>query len=139
MKRLFLDANVIFSAALSAKGRCRGLFRLAEQGYCQLVTSPHALTEAERNLVAKYPQALAVYQEQLLPLVVPVTEASREKVEWAMGLGLPLKDAPILAAAVLASVDVLVTGDRRHFGDLYNQTIQGVMVLTPQSALGLLL
>lgn len=139
MKRLFLDANVIFSAALSAEGRCRGLFRLAIHGDCQLVISPHALTEAERNLVTKYPQALAVYQEMLLPLLFPVTEASREKVAWAMGFGLPLKDAPILAAAVLASVDVLVTGDRRHFGDLYDKTIEGVMVLTPQSALALFL
>ncbi|MEB3160965.1 MAG: PIN domain-containing protein [Synechocystis sp.] len=139
MKRLFLDANVIFSAALSAEGRCRGLFRLAEQGYCQLLTSPHALTEAERNLTVKYPQALAVYQETLLPLVAVVTEASQEKVEWAMGLGLPLKDAPILAAAVLASVDVLVTGDLRHFGDLYDKTIEEVIVLTPQSALGVFL
>ena len=30
--RLFLDANVIFSAAVSPGGRARGLFRLARHG-----------------------------------------------------------------------------------------------------------
>lgn len=139
MTRLFLDANVVFSAAISAQGRCRGLFRLVNGGYCRLITSPHALMEVERNLGVKHPQSLLVYQGELLPLLEKVRESPRELVEWAMTLGLPLKDAPILGAAVAASADVLVTGDLRHFGNLYDQTLRGVRVLTPQSALALFL
>jgi len=43
--------------------------------------------------------------------------------------GLPVKDAPILAAAVLARADLLVTGDRRHVGPLFGRTLQGVRLL----------
>jgi predicted nucleic acid-binding protein len=41
------------------------------------------------------------------------------------------KDLPILAAAIAASVDYLVTGDRKHFGLHYNTTVSGVRVLSP--------
>ena len=41
------------------------------------------------------------------------------------------KDRPILAAAISASVDYLVTGDRNHFGALYNGRVCGVWVVSP--------
>lgn len=49
--------------------------------------------------------------------------------------GLPDKDAPILAAAVAAQADILVTGDRTHFGHLYGKVIGGLRVLTLRDAL----
>jgi len=139
MKRLFLDANVIFSAAISAQGRCQAFFDLARQGHCQLLTSPHAITESERNLTVKYPQHLSRYQEQLFPLLILVPEASFEKVEWAMSMGLPLKDAPILASAVTAGADYLVTGDKQHFSLLYGKIMGATEILDPQIALSKLL
>lgn len=80
-----------------------------------------------------------MYDNHLLPLLQQVKEAPTEMVEWAVTLGLPIKDAPILATAVFVSTDILVTGDQRHFGNLYNKTIEGVTILTPQSALALFL
>lgn len=53
--------------------------------------------------------------------------------------GLPPKDAPILAAAVQARADGLVTGDRTHFGPLYGRRFEGVLVLSPAEALARLL
>jgi predicted nucleic acid-binding protein len=50
-------------------------------------------------------------------------------------MGLPANDAPILAAATAARVDVLVTGDRTHFGHLFGATVGGVTVLSPGDAL----
>jgi predicted nucleic acid-binding protein len=131
--QLFLDTNVIFAAAITPSGRAQRLFELATVGVCQLSTSPYALDEATRNIAAKYPQA----QPRLTTLATQlglVAETSDERVRWAKTL-LPPKDAPILAAAVLARVDLLVTGDKKHFAALYNRTLEGVMVVTPAEAL----
>lgn len=53
--------------------------------------------------------------------------------------GSVLKDAPVLAAAIASGADVLVTGDRMHFGHLFGRRGRGVKVLSPADALGLLL
>ena len=44
---------------------------------------------------------------------------------------LPDKDRPILAAAIHHRCDILVTGDRTHFGSLYGKAIRGVRVMSP--------
>lgn len=136
--RLFLDANVLFTAAHNPDGRAAALFALARQGTCELLSSPHALEEARRNLKLKYPGTAGAL-EGLLVQVAIEREASSRLVTWALGQGLPSKDAPILAAAVHARADVLVTGDRTHFGPLYGRSFEGVLVLSPAEALARLL
>jgi predicted nucleic acid-binding protein len=136
--RLFLDANVLFTAAHNPRGRSAAVFQLARAGTCTLVTSPHALEEARRNLRLKYPSAAAAL-EGLIAITSVAPEASSKGVAWALERGLPLKDAPILAAAAQAHCDVLVTGDRTHFGALYGRRIRGVEILPPAEALDRLL
>jgi len=63
------------------------------------------------------------------------SEASSKAVAWALDQGLSLRDAPILAAAVEARSDILVTGDRTHFGSLYGRRLRAVEVLPPAKAL----
>jgi len=41
----------------------------------------------------------------------------------------------MLRAAAQAGADVLVTGDRTHFGDLYGKSLRGVLIATPAEAL----
>jgi len=132
--RLFLDANVIFTAAHNPAGRSSALFELASRGLCSLSTSPHAAEEARRNLRLKYPTAV-LRAEALLRVVTMEPEATPAAVAWAVEQHLPLKDAPVLAAAVVAGVDVLVTGDRTHFGHLFGRRLRGLDVLTPTQAL----
>ena len=136
--RLFLDANVLFTAAHNPGGRSAAIFQLARAGVCTLVTSPHALEEARRNLRLKQPSAAGALEE-LVAVTSVEPEASSKGVAWALERGLPLKDAPILAAAAQAHCDVLVTGDRTHFGPLYGRHLRGVEVLSPAEALGRLL
>ncbi len=136
--RLFLDANILFTAAHNPDGRSAGLFRLARVGRCTLQTSPHALEEARRNLRVKHPEALALF-EPLLERVSLRPEAPATLVEWALEQGLPPKDAPILASAVEARAHILVTGDRTHFGFLFGRRLRGVEVLAPRDALARLL
>lgn len=132
--RLFLDANVLFAAAYSPDGRSAVLFALAGDVLCALSSSRHAIGEASRNLALKAPEATPEL-ERLLALVDIVPEADSRLVAWAADSGLPANDAPILAAATAARVDVLVTGDRTHFGHLFDSTVGGVTVLPPGAAL----
>jgi len=53
--------------------------------------------------------------------------------------GLPDKDAPILAAARVANVRILVTGDRTHLGDLYGEEVGSLRVLTLRDTLASLI
>ena len=122
-QRVFLDANVLFSAAWSADA---GLGRLWKLSDVVLVCSRHAVAEAERNLDTGTRRA------RLLRLI-----ASLAFIEAPPGVALPAgaelvsKDAPILLAAIEAHATHLLTGDRRHFGHLYGKSINGVKVLTP--------
>lgn len=139
MSRLFLDANVLFTAALSSGGRSSLLLDLAGVGRCELVTSPHALAEARRNIELKRPEALERLERGVLVHLTIVPEAKIAAVEIGLERGLPLKDAPILGAALQAGVDMLVTGDARHFGHLYGERINDMEVATPAVALAGLL
>jgi predicted nucleic acid-binding protein len=131
--RLFLDANVLFSAARGASGNCAALFALAGHGNCALVSSRFAIEEAARNLSLKDPDCLREF-ERLLQLIEVAPAPPAATVAIARRRGLPPKDAPILAAAVASRVTILVTGDQRHFGKLFGRQIDGVTVMTPAQA-----
>jgi len=135
--RVFLDANVLFAAAISAEGRSAALFLLAEHGMCEFVTSWHVLTEARRNVDARYPNARRRL-EQLVRRTTIAPEASSSRVARAQQERVPEEDAPILAAAIDAGVDVFVTGDRRHFGHLFGRTVERVRILSLARTLALL-
>jgi predicted nucleic acid-binding protein len=128
--KLFLDANIIFTAAYTRQGASGLLFSIAGTGAINLCTSHYALDEAKRNLALKAADKLPAL-EILLPHLTIVSEPQPEKVAWAALLPLPGKDAPIMAAAVSCKADILVTGDRRDFGSLLGATTEGVLVLGP--------
>jgi predicted nucleic acid-binding protein len=133
LQRLFLDANVLFAACWQ-EGRARALLKLAPRAEVLLLTSPHALEEARRNLEAKRPEALDCLQ-RIREQARMVPEAPMALVRKALAEGLPLKDAPILAAAWSAGAEALVTGDRRHFGPLMGREVRGLWVVSLAEAL----
>ena len=92
--RIFLDANVLFVAAISPEGRSAALFRMAQEGLCILVTSPHAIEEARRNIVSRYPKS-AARLDSLLAVVTLVPEASPASIQAARPRRLPEGDLPI--------------------------------------------
>lgn len=127
--RVFLDSNVLFSACLLSDDRQYAFFALARRNRCRLLGSGRVLDETTRNLALKAPQGLKSLAD-LGRLLILSTDPSAELIRWAVTQGLPAKDAPILAAAVQARADLLVTGDRRHFGPLFGRTLKGVRVLS---------
>lgn len=136
--KLFFDANVIFSAAHRKEGRSQDLVALARARRCDLLTSTYALEEARRNLELKS----AEFETRLAKAIEHTTvvgEAPATLVIWAQEQGLPLKDAPVLAAAVHAKADLFVTGDIRHFGHLFGRIVRGTRVVTLASALDIVL
>lgn len=132
--RLFLDANVIFSAAHSAQGRAQELVALARARHCRLCSSWHALDEARRNLERKSRDFEARLEVSLGQITLRA-EAPAQLLDWARGEGLPVQDAQILAAAVHAGAELLVTGDARDFGPLFGNVLRGVRVVTLAEAL----
>lgn len=90
-------------------------------------------------MLAKYPHKLDYFHASLHPFLTIVKEAPKNRIDWAIALGLPLKDAPILATAVESKADFLVTGDRQHFAFLYGKTVEGLMIVDPATAIALLL
>ncbi len=126
MDRVFLDANVLFSAAYRPHSRLRELWSSAG---AELVTSELALEEAHRNLAIAAPHALAVLDELCAQVAVAPGLVSLPAA--ASDSGLPNKDEPILAAAIAAGCTHLLTGDLRHFGHLYGRAVHGVLVQTP--------
>jgi predicted nucleic acid-binding protein len=120
--RVFLDSNVLFSAALRPNARLLGLWKLER---ATLITSEYAVEEARRNLAT--PQQRARLTRLLRG--VEVVEFSHFTLPW--GVDLPAKDRPILLAAIDSRATHLLTGDFEHFGRYYRDIIGGVRILPP--------
>jgi predicted nucleic acid-binding protein len=123
MRRVFLDANVLFSAAYRDAPGLLALWRLRD---VELLTSGYAAEEARRNLDA--PER-AARLERLLRDVRIVAEPRAAPLP--AGVRLPEKDQPILGAAIAAEATHLLTGDLRDFGPLMGRRVAGVLVQTP--------
>jgi predicted nucleic acid-binding protein len=125
LDRIFLDANLLFSAAYLEKSGLARLWRLEE---AELLSSAYAVEEARRNLALDRPPAV-IRLERLTSKLTLVNPPGDLKLPVAVRLD--LKDRPILLAAIHGKADFLLTGDGRHFGHLYGRRIESVMVLRP--------
>lgn len=125
MDRVFLDANVLFSAAYRTDASIRTLWTL--RGVA-LVTSNYAIEEVRRNLDTLRRKSDL---ESLLENVETIADVVPGGPLPLPEPGLPDKDLPILMAAVNAEATHLSTGDFKHFGPHYGRTIGGVRILTP--------
>lgn len=124
MERVFLDANVLVSAALKPGSRIASLWSLPD---VRLLASPHVLAEARRNVPV--PDAAARLEALIAALVVLPAEPADFVIEDDPGL--PPKDRPVLLAAIVSGADVLLTGDITHFGGCLGTAVGGVRVLLP--------
>ena len=122
--RVFLDANILFSAS-KPKSRIRALIDLASQ-HGESITNAYAVEEARRNLALKQPAFVAELDK--LTEKLKIVTALSAKIE----IKLPPKDVPILAGAIAGSATHLLTGDERDFGAYFGKTIQGVKIVSPQ-------
>lgn len=116
MMRIFLDANILFTAAHNPKGKASLILELKSEGLYQLFTSDAAMEECKRNLSVKYPDCLP-----RLKLLSEGIEISAAGLSASFPKGLSAKDAVIFQAAVACNATHLLTGDYRHFGAFMNR------------------
>jgi predicted nucleic acid-binding protein len=121
--RLFLDANVLFSVAWKDGSKVARIWQIPD---VELVASNYVVEECRRNL----PREDQLKRLELYLLDVRILEFERVPV-LENAPSLPEKDQHVLAAAVLARADFLVTGDRTHFGEWYGATLCGLRVEPP--------
>ncbi len=122
MDRLFLDANVLFSAAYRPAA---GLLRVWRLPHVTLCSSRYALEEARSNLTEEDQRK----RLRSLSEKIHLFEASHS--ELPRGISLPEKDVPIMLAAIEARCTHLLTGDVRHFGQHLGKKIEGVAIVLP--------
>jgi len=123
MDRVFLDANVLFSAAYRPQA---GLLRLWHLSKTVLLTSDYALNEARINL--EKPEQ-RVRLEEIIRAIQIVQDPAGTRLP--KGIDLPEKDRPILLAAIQAKSTHLITGDIRDFGPYFGSRVEGVLILPP--------
>ena len=128
MKRLFLDANVLFTAAHNPDGKAALIISFGEAGILQIRTSAFAAEEARRNLSAKFPNTLMQFSEIFqTAAIVP------ERPDAPFPPDLTEKDRPIFQAALACKATHLITGDIAHFGGFMRRPAKtlGIVIMTP--------
>jgi predicted nucleic acid-binding protein len=130
---IFLDANVLFTAAHNPLGKAALVLELGAQGHWQIMTSTLAVEEARRNLDIKFPACLTRL-EVILSKVGVVSSVSGPTCP----IDLPEKDRPIFLTALKCRATHLLTGDVRHFGPLLNRPSEtaGIAIMTVADYLG---
>ena len=123
--RVFLDSNVLV-AAVATRGLCADVFRTVLASH-QLVVSQQVLDEVRRVLRVKLgvsPGPIADFVRLLQREAEVVPPARLSEIELD-----DRDDLPILAAAVAARAEVLVTGDR-ELAELGR--VEGMRVVSPR-------
>lgn len=129
--RLFLDANVLFSAC-KTDGAIRRLLRWLSRTGHKLVVDVYVAAEANRNLQLKaldgYLPIETLKDELSIEFSAQVFERRLESV------AIDPDDAPVMAAAIELECDALITGDKTHFGHLFGRKVEGVLIVSPAQA-----
>jgi hypothetical protein len=126
--KVFIDADVLFagSAAPSEHGASLVLLRMAEITLLDARTSQQVITEVERNLAAKLPQAIPAMRLIVSRCLEIVPDPVPHTIQLYRGLA-HHADLPILVAALETGCSWLLTFNTRH----YSPGHPDVDVLTP--------
>ena len=110
--KILVDTNVLISALIyPASKPARALFHVAH--YHDLILSDSNISELYRIARDKFARTLAdvdVFLAELAYELVPAPVSPQKLIDDP-------KDAPILNAAILADVDIIISGDK-HFTSL---------------------
>ncbi len=120
---IFLDSNVVHSASRSADSPLNRLWLVPQW---ELLSCPYSKEELYRNCES---EDHARRLNQLLSQMRTVSD--RPDLRLPESLSLPAKDVPIFLAALAGGAEYLITGDKGHFGQYFNQTHDGVTIMEP--------
>lgn len=126
MDRLFLDANILFSAGYRAGARLQIFWKLKDVVLC---SSQYAVEEARSNLENEEQKA------RLSRLLWKVELFDAAPQALIGGIRLPEKDVPILLGAIGARATHLISTDLQHFGLYFGRKIEGILICSPSGYL----
>lgn len=113
--RVFIDADVLFAGAASPSehGASLVILRMAEITLIDAVASQQVISEAERNLAAKIPDALPAFRLLVSRCLRTIQDPEPPDLDRWAGLA-DDKDLPILVAALREQCPWLLTHNVRH-------------------------
>jgi predicted nucleic acid-binding protein len=134
---LFLDSSALFAGIVSATGAARVLLLLAESDHILITISEQVVTETERAIARKVPQAVNDFRQAILASKAQIVhDPPLEDVRAHQNLISHPADVPIVLAAMDYKMDYLVTLNRKHFIDDPNVAEKsGLKIGTPGDAL----
>lgn len=137
-RRVFLDSNVIFSGLYSSHGEPGVILERFIEGRLAVVISQQVLEEVVRTVNEKLPEALPALHRLLVgaPPEIVSDPVPQEVAGYADVLS--LGDAAILAAAIAAQPDYLVTGDKHFLDSPAIAEWSGLRIVAPAELLRLL-
>src|SRR5262245_58068065 len=121
MDRLFLETNVLLSAAYETKARLQVLWKLKDAVLC---SSPYGVEEARGNLEEEGQKGRST---RLL--------GSMQPREIIGAVRLPERDVPILLGAIETMATHLISGDLQYFGPYFGKRIEGILIVSPSDYL----
>lgn len=136
MIRAVLDANVLVSGFPAASGTMADLIDRWRVGVFQLVSSQHIIDEVSRAWTKPYWEARfsPAQVDRALALLEQEADVTPITVQ-AMGIATHAEDDMVLATAVSAQVDYVVSGEK---GLLNVGSYQGVVSRSPRAFLEML-
>ncbi len=128
--KIFLDTSAILAGLNSPTGAAGVILAACFAKQIIPIVSPDVIEEAARNIPLKFPALTTSWQSFLLIPPNVTKNPTLKQVRIAYNI-LPTSDAPILASAILAKPDALITWNTRHF--LRKEVIEAVNfpILTP--------
>jgi putative PIN family toxin of toxin-antitoxin system len=121
------DTNVLLAAFLT-EGVCAKLLTRARKQQFNLITCPFILHEFERILAKKF-SATKQEKENALALITEAAQDIVQPSEIPTGACRDKDDDNILACALEADADFLVTGDKDL---LHLKVFRGIRIVTPR-------
>jgi uncharacterized protein len=110
--KIFLDANVLFTAAYNPQGKAFLLI----QSNLNFISSDYAIDEARRNLALKQKSALDTFDKLIKNIQVVILFPN-----IICPIDIADKDKPIFTAAWVSESTHLLTGDIKDFGKYMNK------------------
>lgn len=115
---LFFDTSALVAGIGSRTGGVRALLDFSETGLITVLVSEQVIAETERTVARKLPAYVSLARELIRTANIRIVrDPAQAQLLAYEGYVAHAADLPILVAAMQASVDFLVTLNRRHFID----------------------
>ena len=108
--RVMIDTNVVVSAVYNPKSKPADVLRHVCEKH-ELILCDYIIAECYDVIIRKFPQHTHVFDKLLATLGYELVAAPREGLEMS-----DPKDSPILNAAIIADVDIIISGDKHFLG-----------------------